>query len=203
MQKKLLIISAILIFISTVLYGTLLFKQSGSEEPQGASQESPSATGGKLLTEGNISTAPLIKPNASPELLAKIKKLLPGWKSLGADIYTVAEVPTLDAPSMIPDFTIIYNSQNTAFTVTLYRDSLLENRQRAGDMLMRTLEIDQEEVCLLDVQVVIPKSVNANYANKNLKLPFCQNFTDLRGVSADQGVSNIVPNEKDPNSFAL
>ncbi len=207
MQKKLIIISGIFVVVATILYGMTLFSQKkNSQDNAASSQQTNDVTQGSLLVGEDIPTAPLIRPNISTELRERISTvLLPTWKPLGGNQYLAAEVPTLEAPSMIPDFTITYGHENSAFTITLYSDPLLENRQKAAELLKSMLNIENEEACQLDVQVVIPRSINVNYAQKNLKLPFCPGFTDLKGVRADQGVSNIDPDvpDKDPNAFVL
>lgn len=98
---------------------------------------------------------------------------------------------------MIPDYSITYNSDSKIFTITLYNDSLLENRQKAATDLAELLTIPQSELCSLNVQVIIPQSVNVDYSNRNMSFAFCPEGVDLQGVPADNGTSNIDPDNPD------
>lgn len=203
MQKKLLIISAIFVLISTILYAFILIRKAKNStlippETELVGEDS-------LLGGSTIPTTPLVVPNMSPETERKIDALKGSWENLGDGFYTVKNVPALEAPSIIPDYSIGYNENQKIFSITLYKDSLLENRQKAGQDIMTLLGINQDETCKLDVQVYIPDSVNVDYANKNLKLSFCPGFTDLQGVLANNGISNIDPDspEENPSDIAL
>lgn len=189
MQKKILIVSAIFVFLSTALYAFMLIQNAKVAEP---AAEVP-ASGSGNLGGTTIPVTPLITPLVSPELQAKIDTLKSSWINLEEGFYTVKNEPRLAAPSIIPDYSIEYNDNTKVFSVLLYRDSLLANRQKAGEDIMNILQIEREEACKLDVQVIIPESVNVDYASKNLKLSFCPGFVDLAGVLANNGVSNINP----------
>src|SRR5687767_3936733 len=148
MQKKLLVISAVLVFISVALY-TFMLIRSTKIERDSEELPSPTAENGLLLGEDPNETPLFVE--LRPEVKAIIDKLLPTWISLGSDQYAVLDFPKLEAPSMIPDYSITYNSKSQVFTVLLYQDSLLENRQKAAESLAQLLQIPINDLCSLNV----------------------------------------------------
>lgn len=79
-----------------------------------------------------------------------------------------------DAP-----YTISYMVKDSSFTVSIFNEPIGEVRRAAEIDLLTQLGITEPEACYLRYVVLVPASVNAIYAGKNLGFSFCPGATQL------------------------
>lgn len=76
-------------------------------------------------------------------------------------------------------FSIVYNSNNNFFGVTLLEEPIGEARLQAEAYLIRLLDIPAPDACRLNYTVGVSASLNPIYSGKNLGFSFCPGAVKL------------------------
>lgn len=119
---------------------------------------------------------PLGTKDENKIIYQKIQSFIKTAKPRGAPgVYLISEYPAVSAPSSVPDYSITYFQDGTAFVITLYRRPFAEMRMRAEQDLIQKLNISQKEACNLNVNLGTIASVDENLSGRNFGLSFCPN----------------------------
>ncbi len=105
-----------------------------------------------------------------------VKAFLPGANATSTrsvDATGPSPVIPLYWPEQKGLFSIVYNSNNIFFGITLLEEPIGEARLQAEAYLVRLLDIPQADACRLNYAVSVSASLNPIYAGKNLGFSFC------------------------------
>jgi len=95
--------------------------------------------------------------------------------AMGSGIFSLT---TLDNTNPY-NFGIIFNEKNGSFAIGLEKEPIAQARLDAEAYIQRALGISKEDMCLLNVFVGVPYSVNEFFSGKNLGLSFCPGSVSL------------------------
>ena len=73
-----------------------------------------------------------------------------------------------------PEYEVVYLNPFNEFLITIKQTPFDENRIRAEQDLLRTLDITEEDACKLQVTIGMPGFVDPEYTGRNFPLSFCQ-----------------------------
>ncbi|MDD4901686.1 MAG: hypothetical protein PHE24_00965 [Patescibacteria group bacterium] len=73
------------------------------------------------------------------------------------------------------DYTLNYYAQDKLFIITIINSDIQAARVKAEADFLATLKIGKDQACRLNVQLLVPFSVNADAAGINFGLSFCPN----------------------------
>lgn len=87
---------------------------------------------------------------------------------------------------LIPDpldgtlaYQISYGQGDSKITIGLFKEPLGQTRLSAEEKLRTFFPLTNDELCALQIEVLVPVGVNSFYAGKNLGLSFCPNSVVL------------------------
>lgn len=195
MTKKLIIISAVFVFISVVLFAWMQIR----------TLKQNSVTGNGVLTNdpgaliGNIGT-PLDGPLFTEEAINfqnKIKQdiqagTIPSTPYFSTESQIIDAYPEGLGASQIPYYQTLYNAETNEFEIFLFEFPLADTRKRAETYFLQKLGINEQQACMLRVWVGVTPFASESLAWKNLGLSFCPGATDLSPYTENtDGISNI------------
>lgn len=205
MAKKILIISAVFVFISIVLFAwmqirTLKEQRSGNE--QNLSDQGPllgndpnSINSGPLFTEEAVRIQNKVQQDIQNSVIPSVPYFSDNLKTV--DVYPEG----LEA-SQIPYYETLYDPQKNEFQILLFEFPLADTRLRAEKYFLEKLNITQEQACMLKVFVQVTPGASESLAWQNLGLSFCPGSIDLSPYTENaDGVSNA--SQEQPSDVAL
>ncbi len=71
------------------------------------------------------------------------------------------------------EYHIVYFSQDQSFIISLISEPIGQARIDAEEFLLKTLGLNQQQLCKLKYNVLTTSSVNSEYAGENLGFSFC------------------------------
>jgi hypothetical protein len=78
-----------------------------------------------------------------------------------------------------PQYTIVYNTSDSGFIISLLSEPLATARADAESGFLQELGISQGDACKLNVDEGVPIDVTSEYAGENLGLSFCPGAASL------------------------
>lgn len=133
---------------------------------------STASRGSGQMTQGPATVA---VPTASGTVTIANPAQVPTAQVLGGGQYSVTDPNNTQA-----DFNVVYSTRDGSFAVALLNEPIAKARTEAGQYLLSTLHISQAQLCLLNVYVGVPRSINQFYSGKNLGFSFCPNAVQLQ-----------------------
>lgn len=77
------------------------------------------------------------------------------------------------------EFAIRYNSATQFFTIALDEEPIGQNRRDAEQFLMKSLGLNEDQMCNLNYYLGTDEATNDQFAGKNLGFSFCPGATQL------------------------